>query len=559
MEAIKLEMEDAKVKWDKEVQNQKDNNEAARIGQLALVDECKSLRSALISLEEEREVLKEQNFQAQTELKEFDVEVQRQRQEIEVADRDLELAKHESMRAAEITADLREAFSQNADEIVFLQTRIQTLDVKTSSLEDNIERKVREVEVALKREDMLTSEMKDAQQQFANLETLVLEKNEKIKVLSEDLSSLEVEYSGMREDINSKVTEMEQLVNLTSKERATLEEKNDAAVVKLRRVEEERDELFQIIQELKEEKKQLKVRLSDEESQFRDWQLKITIANSHIRELQDLLIEKDTELELVQQEKNGLVERMTATEVSLREELERKIQALQALLSERTAELEQVHQDNYSLIERMTAVEHSLKAELAQRIEELLALAAQKTAEIKQVEQEKNGLVERLNGAEQSVRGELGRKIQDLTAFVSNLEAVNLEVHEKLKQLELHLRQTIEEKERVSKGNEVLLDSTEQLQDNISRLEEEGEQHQVELSQMESRLAFAKLEIDDAVKQLSENQKERLVLQQTLEELENSKVNNPCTHLLVNHDWKHAYNFFSEFSKIKRETVQSRE
>jgi hypothetical protein len=94
MESIKLEMEDAKVTWNREVQNQKEIIEAARIEQLALVEECKALRSALVSSEEEREVLKVQNFQAQTELKEFDVEVQRQRQEIELAERDLEVAKH---------------------------------------------------------------------------------------------------------------------------------------------------------------------------------------------------------------------------------------------------------------------------------------------------------------------------------------------------------------------------------------------------------------------------------------------------------------------------------
>lgn len=55
--------------------NQKETIEAASIEQLALVEECKALRSALVSLKEEREVLKEQNFQAETELKEFDVEL----------------------------------------------------------------------------------------------------------------------------------------------------------------------------------------------------------------------------------------------------------------------------------------------------------------------------------------------------------------------------------------------------------------------------------------------------------------------------------------------------
>lgn len=89
-------------------------------------------------MEEEREVLKEQNFQAETELKEFSVEVPRQRQEIEVAERELEVAKHESMRAAEVIGDLREEFSQKNDEIVFLQTQIEAFGAKTSSLEDNL-------------------------------------------------------------------------------------------------------------------------------------------------------------------------------------------------------------------------------------------------------------------------------------------------------------------------------------------------------------------------------------------------------------------------------------
>jgi hypothetical protein len=39
------------------------------------------------------------------------VEASRQRHEIEVAERELEVAKHESIRAAEVIADLREAFS----------------------------------------------------------------------------------------------------------------------------------------------------------------------------------------------------------------------------------------------------------------------------------------------------------------------------------------------------------------------------------------------------------------------------------------------------------------
>lgn len=540
MESIKLEMEDAKVTWDQEVQNQKESIEAASIEQLALVEECKALRSALVSLEEEREVLKEQNFQAETELKEFDVEVQRQRQEIEVAERELEVAKQESMRAAEMTADLREAFSQKTDEIVFLQTQIEAFGVKTSSLEDNMEKKVRELELAQQREDTLTLELGDARQRLANLETLLREKDEKIKVLSVDLSSLEAEYSGMREDINCKVAEMEQLVQLTSTERAILVEKNEVAVVDLQRIEEERDELLKIILELKEESKQLKVLLCDEESQSRDTKLKITSASTHIHELQDLLAKKNSEIEQLEQEKNSLVESLTATEVSRKEEFESKIQALQALLSEKTVELEQVQQENDGLIERMTAVEHSLKAEFAQRIEEVQALLAQKTAELQQLELEKNMLVERMTAAEQSLREELEREIQDLVAAVSSLETMNLEVHEKLKQSELHLSQSIDEKERVSKENEVLLDGTKQLQDRISCLEQEGEQHQVELRQLESRLASANSEIDDAAKQLNdvhalltENQKERLVLQQTLEELENCKVSNPFTRLMI--------------------------
>lgn len=540
MESIKLEMEDAKNAWDQEVQNQKDSNEVASIEQLALIEECKSLRSAFLSLEEEREVLKEQNFQAETELKEFDVEVQRQRQEIEVAERDLEVAKQESMKAAEIIADLRESSSQKTNEILFTRSQVEDLGVKTSSLEDNLEKKVRELELAKKREDTLTLEIRGAQQQLANFQMLLLEKDEKIMVLSKDLLNLESEYSGMREDINSKVAEMEQLVHLTSTERAILEDKNEAAVVDLHKVKEERDELLLIIQDLKEESKQLKQVLSDEEARFGDAKLKIVSANSHIHELQDLLAQKNVELEQLEQEKNGLVERMTATEHSLREELERKVQELQALLSEKTAEVEQVQQEKDGLVEKMTAVEHSLKGELERKVEELQALSVRRTAELEQVEQEKNCLVERMTTAEQLLREELERKIQDLVASVSNFEAVNHEAHAKLKQLESHLSQNIEEKERVIKEKDVLLAATVQLQDRISCLEREGEQYQVELKQMESRVASVTSEIDDAGKQLNdvhslltENQKERLVLQQSLEELENHKVGSSFTRLMI--------------------------
>ncbi|KAG0571893.1 hypothetical protein KC19_VG051600 [Ceratodon purpureus] len=531
MESIKLEMEDAKVAWDQEVQNQKESIEAASIEQLALVEECKALRSALVSLEEEREVLKEQNFQAETELKEFDVEVQRQRQEIEVAERELELAKHESMRAAEVTADLREAFSQKTDEIVFLQTQIEAFCVKTTSLEDDLDKKTRELELAQQREDTLTLQLSGAQQRLSNLETQILEKEEKRKVLSEDLSSLEAEYSSMREDINCKVAEMEQLVQLTSTERAVLVEKNEVAVVGLQRVEEERAELLKIIRELKEESEQLKVLLGDEESQSRDAKSKITSASTHIHELEELLAKKNAEIEQLEQEKIGLVESLTATEISRREELESKIQALQTLLSEKTAELEQVQQENVDLIIRMTALEHSLKAEIAQRHEEVQALSAQKTSDLEQAKLEKNGLVEKMTASEQTLRYELEKKIQDLVAAVSRLEAVNLEVHEKLKQSELCLRQCIEEKERTSRENEVLIDGSKQLQDRMSCLEQESEQHQNELRQLERRLASANTEIDDAGNQLNdvhalltENQKERLVLQQSLEELEKCKA-----------------------------------
>ena len=55
MESIKLQMEDAKVTWNREVQNQKEIIEAASIEQLALVEECKALRSALVCFEDERE------------------------------------------------------------------------------------------------------------------------------------------------------------------------------------------------------------------------------------------------------------------------------------------------------------------------------------------------------------------------------------------------------------------------------------------------------------------------------------------------------------------------
>jgi chromosome segregation ATPase len=398
---------------------------------------------------------------------------------------------------------------------VFLQTQIEAFGAKTSSLEDNLDKKVQELELAQQQEDTLTLELRDAQHRLTNLEALLLEKDERIKVLSDDLASLEADYYGMREDVNCKVAEMEQLVQLTSAERALLLEKNDVAVVDLQRVEEERDELLKMIRELKEESAQLKMLLSDEESQSRDAKMKMTSLSTHINELQELLEKKNAEIEQLEQEKNGLV----AGEVSRREELESKTRALQALLSEKTTELEQVQQENSSLVVRMAAIEHSVTAECAQRIEEFQALVAQKTAKLDHVEQKKNSLIERMTAAEQSLRRELERKIQELVTAVLSLQTTNSKIHKQLKESELRLDESIGEKEKASKENEVLMDGTKQLQERILFLEHDGEQHLVELRQLENTLASANSEIEDAGKQLNdvhalltENRKERLAL-----------------------------------------------
>lgn len=150
-----------------------------------------------------------------------------------------------------------------------------------------------------------------------------------------------------------------------------------------------------------------------------------------------------------------------------------------------------MQQENSSLVVRMAAVEHSLTAECAQRIEEVQALVAQKTVELDNAELERNSLVKRMTVAEQSLREELEMKIQELVIAVSSLQTVNSEIHEQLKESELRLNESFGEKEKASKENEVLLDGTKQLQEKISCLEHECEQHPIELRQLENRLASA--------------------------------------------------------------------
>ena len=149
-------------------------------------------------------------------------------------------------------------------------------------------------------------------------------------------------------------------------------------------------------------------------------------------------------------------------------------------------------------------------------------------------------MVERMTAAEHSKREELERKIQELVTAASSLQIVNSEIHEQLKESVLRLNESIGEKEKASKENEVLLNGTKQLQERISCLEHEDEQHLVELRQLENRLASANSVIEDAGKQLNdvhtlltENKKERLALQLTLEEVEKCKVSNPSLLMII--------------------------
>jgi chromosome segregation ATPase len=68
----------------------------------------------------------------------------------------------------------------------------------------------------------------------------------------------------------------------------------------------------------------------------------------------------------------------------------------------------------------------------------------------------------------------------------------------------LRLDDSIGEKEKAFKENEVLLDGAKQLQERISCLEHEGEQHLVELRQLENSLASANSEMDDAGNKLND-------------------------------------------------------
>lgn len=388
-------------RWNREVQTHKANYELAIQEKLELIEECKALRAALVSVEEEREALKEQNYQAQVELKEFDVEVQRHREEIKVAEKALKVANEENMRAGDVIVEHQALLSEKTNEISFLQNKIQDMERKASSL-------------------------------------------------MEDLRNQEAQYTGLREDIDSKVVEMEQLVLITSAERALLVEKNEAAVAAFQKVEEERDNLLVNIQEVKKEVKQLTEALGFQEIQNEEAKAKLEIAEDHIHKFQLLLEKRTSEKEQMEQEQDRLVQKLLVAETLQKEALETKIRAEEAI--------------------------------------------------------------------------------------VSKLEAVTLEAlsaKELLKQAQVLLSERTKEVEKLKAEESSLLDSKMHMQDTIKCLNEELQNHQLQLEEVEGKLEAAKCEVDDAGKQLnevhtllSEKHQEHLMLQRKLEELETSKV---CT------------------------------
>lgn len=388
-------------RWNQEVQTHKANYEVAIQEKLELVEECKALRAALVSVEEEREALKEQNYQAQVELKEFDVEVQRHREEIKVAEKALKVANEENMRAGDVIEEHQALLSKKTNEIAYLQNKIQDMERKASSL-------------------------------------------------MEDLRSQEAQYTGLREDIDSKVVEMEQLVLITTAERALLVEKNEAAVAALQKVEEERDNLLVNIQEVKMEVKQLTEALGFQEIQSEEAKAKLEITEDHIHKFQLLLEKRTSEKEQMEQEQDRLVQKLLVAETLQKEALETKTRAEEAI--------------------------------------------------------------------------------------VSKLEAVTLEAlsaKELLKQAQVLLSERTKEVEKLKAEESSLLDCKMHMQDTIKCLNEELQNHQLQLEEVEGKLEAAKCEVDDAGKQLnevhtllSEKHQEHLMLQRKLEELETSKV---CT------------------------------
>lgn len=333
---MKVAMEEESARRDQEVQIHRASYEVAIQEKLELIEECKALRAALVAVEEEREALKEQNFQAQVELKEFDVEVQRHREEIKIAEKALKVANEENIRAGDVIVEHQALLSEKTDEISFLQNKIQDMERKASSL-------------------------------------------------MEDLRSQEAQYTGLREDIDSKVVEMEQLVLITTAERALLVEKNEAAVAALQKVEEERDNLLLNIQEVKKEVKQLMEALGFQEIQNEEAKAKLQIAEDHIHEFQLLLEKCTSEKEHMEQDRDRLVQKLMVAETLQKEGLEAKsraeeafvskiealtlealsakelLQQAQVLLSERTKEVEKLKMEESSLLDSKMQMQDTIK------------------------------------------------------------------------------------------------------------------------------------------------------------------------------------------------------
>lgn len=145
-------------------------------------------------------------------------------------------------------------------------------------------------------------------------------------------------------------------------------------------------------------------------------------------------------------------------------------------------------------------------------------------------------MVQKLLVAETLQKEALETKTRAEEAIVSKLEAVTLEAlsaKELLKQAQVLLSERTKEVEKLKAEESSLLDSKMHMQDTIKCLNEELQNHQLQLEEVEGKLEAAKCEVDDAGKQLnevhtllSEKHQEHLMLQRKLEELETSKV---CT------------------------------
>lgn len=337
-------MEEARARWRQHDQEYRTSYDVLIQEKESVAAERNALKSALTSTEDERDALKEQNFQAQSELKEFDVEVQRQRQEIDAAERALEVGNNENFSARDAIVNLESLLSQKTEEILTIQKKMFNVERESSSMREALESKLRQLESTERELGAVRSECSSAQEQLVDMGMLLSERKEKIKELNKDHANLEAELDGVREYTNNKVTEVERYALDAAEERGLLVEKQDAMLAALQKLEEERDGFFMGSEVLKEEVNRLKEFVGIQETQLADTKLEVERAERQVLELQLLVAEMTSEKEKVEKDKDILFETTILTEKALKEELETQNQAAVSNLEVANAEISRIQE-----------------------------------------------------------------------------------------------------------------------------------------------------------------------------------------------------------------------